>query len=137
MPNPKAVAEIPYIQRDNIDLQDTTNYEGDPSYQFQTQNNRNMRLLLDVIELKHIGTDQIANKTITVYHRALPPQLTPAPAVTDWDFQIATYTGVDQSVIINESDFARIYFYPGDSLIVVWDAEYDTEVNISVTWRQV
>jgi len=145
MPNAKAVAEIPAFWRENITLTAPDHeYDGQPAYKFPNDNcphlqrgNRNLRLLLDTVEIRYVGVASSLNKRIELYHRAIPPQLVPAPGTFDWDYEIANHSGAQTSIIFNEHDFARIYFYPGDSLFIVWDAEHECEVNICVTCRQV
>jgi len=162
MPNPLAVAQLSYGKRDAIDLSNLnttrniktlsnapTNaviklglYDGKPCYRFCTNQNKNLRLLLDDIKLKHSnGVAASRNKGITIIHRMLYPNLAPAPNVFDWDCIISrinpTDLGADETdIVFTPDDFGKPHLYPGDSLLIQWDEGYDCEVNISINLLQ-
>ncbi|RLC37212.1 hypothetical protein DRH29_02755 [candidate division Kazan bacterium] len=136
MPNAKAVAEIPWRGKYKVDLNNpTATYLNNPALIFSIT--KNLKLLLTVIEITHLGNQSTANKTIKVVHRTSPPAHDPNAGAYDWDYEIATYTGNSEDKIFNESHFEKIYILPGDSLIIYWDNTYDATANVTITFRQV
>jgi len=155
MANPKAVAEIPWFERKRININSPNwTYNGNAGIRFIIPAARNnIKWLLDSIELKHNDIPDVENpedyedpdteinvfdlKLIDGYHRADPTLYGYNAGTQAWDFNIFAYSGNGRTITYNGNDFGRVYFHPGDELLLVWRTDNNLRCNICATFRQV